>query len=38
LLLGLGVYTWVRLVAWLMVGLVIYFAYGRSHSRLRRGK
>ena len=34
LLLGLGAYTWVRLAGWLAIGLVIYFAYGRFHSRL----
>jgi APA family basic amino acid/polyamine antiporter len=27
--------TWLRLIVWLIVGMVNYFAYGRSHSRLR---
>ncbi len=30
--------TWERFVAWLLAGLVIYFLYGRVHSRLRRGE
>ena len=28
--------TWLRFVAWLAVGLLLYFLYGFSHSRLRR--
>jgi len=27
--------TWGRLVVWLVIGLAIYFMYGRSHSHLR---
>ncbi|HXE57077.1 MAG TPA: amino acid permease [Gemmatimonadales bacterium] len=28
--------TWERLLIWLAIGLVIYFVYGRTHSRLAR--
>jgi basic amino acid/polyamine antiporter, APA family len=31
---GLGWTNWLRLLGWLAVGLVIYGAYGRKHSRL----
>ncbi len=31
---GLGWTNWLRLIGWLAIGLVIYFSYGRSHSRL----
>jgi APA family basic amino acid/polyamine antiporter len=26
--------TWLRLIVWLAIGLVLYFAYGRSHAVL----
>ena len=28
--------TWVRLVVWLVMGLIVYFSYGRFHSRLHK--
>jgi APA family basic amino acid/polyamine antiporter len=35
---GLAPLTWLRLVSWLVIGLVVYFAYGRFHSRLTGGR
>ncbi len=35
LMAGLPAVTWLRLAVWLVIGLVIYFFYGRSHSTLR---
>jgi APA family basic amino acid/polyamine antiporter len=31
---GLGWTNWARLFVWLVIGLVFYFGYGRSHSRI----
>ena len=33
---GLGWTNWLRLVVWLVIGLVFYFAYGRKHSRVQQ--
>jgi APA family basic amino acid/polyamine antiporter len=38
LMLDLPRTTWERFLIWLAAGLVIYFLYGRRHSRLRRGE
>jgi len=35
LMAGLKALTWIRLVVWLVVGLVIYFTYGVKHSHVR---
>ena len=32
----LGWINWARLIVWLVIGLVIYFTYSRSHSRLQQ--
>ena len=35
LMAALPVVTWIRFVAWLLIGAAIYFTYGRRHSRVR---
>ncbi len=32
---GLGWTNWLRLIVWLAIGLVFYFAYGKKHSKLQ---
>jgi APA family basic amino acid/polyamine antiporter len=34
MMIKLGRINWIRLVAWLIIGLVVYFSYGRYHSRV----
>ncbi|HOM13151.1 MAG TPA: amino acid permease [Rubrivivax sp.] len=36
LMIGLPFDTWMRLLIWLVIGLVVYFGYGRHHSVLRK--
>jgi APA family basic amino acid/polyamine antiporter len=38
LMIGLGWSNWLRLIIWLVIGLVIYFGYSRKHSHLRQGE
>ncbi len=36
LMIGLPPDTWIRLAVWLVIGLAIYFLYGRKHSHLNK--
>jgi APA family basic amino acid/polyamine antiporter len=38
LMLDLPGTTWLRFLIWMALGLLIYFIYGRTHSRLRQGE
>ena len=31
----LGLVNWLRLIIWLFIGLIVYFSYGRKHSRVQ---
>lgn len=35
---GLGWTNWMRLIVWLLIGLVFYFLYGKQHSHVQRGE
>lgn len=35
---GLGLTNWLRLLVWLAIGFVIYFAYGMKNSKLNKGR
>ena len=35
---GLGWTNWLRLIGWLVIGLIIYFAYGKKNSKLNNPK
>jgi APA family basic amino acid/polyamine antiporter len=34
---SLSLDTWMRLIIWLVIGMVIYFGYSRRHSRVGLG-
>ncbi|HEX3774441.1 MAG TPA: amino acid permease [Polyangiaceae bacterium] len=36
MMLALPIETWIRLLIWMALGCIVYFAYGRRNSRLRR--
>ena len=35
---GLGWTNWMRLLIWLLIGLLFYFTYGQRHSHVQRGE
>jgi len=38
LMFSLPAENWIRLLVWLLIGITIYFFYGRHHSELNREK
>ena len=37
-MINLTVETWLRFVVWMMLGFVVYFAYGYRNSRVGKGE
>jgi APA family basic amino acid/polyamine antiporter len=35
MMVNLGIWNWIRLVGWLIIGLFVYFGYSRYHSRVQ---
>ncbi|MCC9135985.1 amino acid permease [Pontibacter silvestris] len=38
MMLNLGFDTWLRLIIWMAIGIIVYFTYGRHHSKLQKQK
>jgi APA family basic amino acid/polyamine antiporter len=36
IMISLPLDTWIRLIGWMLIGFVIYFAYGKKHSNIRK--
>ncbi len=36
MMIELGAANWIRLIVWLLIGLVVYFGYSRKHSRVQQ--
>jgi basic amino acid/polyamine antiporter, APA family len=35
MMINLGMWNWIRLIGWLIIGLIVYFGYSRHHSRVQ---
>jgi APA family basic amino acid/polyamine antiporter len=35
MMLNLGLWNWIRLIGWLLIGLIVYFSYSVKHSRVQ---